>query len=300
MKIKVNNYLLENSKIKKDITILNLSDIHSNIKALDKIIDYIKNIHIDYILIPGDVVDILNLDNEKEFLEKVINLSKYAPTYMVIGNHDKYLGKRLFTNIETFKQQNFYKTLSKVPTITLFVDEFNHIDINDHMSISSFVFPNDYYYKKEKVEDFNKFIKKVDKLDNLDNNKFNILLAHSPNKIIQNKHIINYSKIINKTNLILCGHNHGGLTPTFIQDIFNNHTGFFGPYTVFIQRNAYGAWSDNDKNLLVSNGVTKLANSSSFKFLHKIANSILIPEIDIINLRNGNNNFKLINRKKYK
>lgn len=299
MKIKINNYILENPKIKEDITILNLSDIHSNIKALDKIIDYIKNIHIDYILIPGDIVDILNLDNEKEFLEKVIELSKYADTYIVIGNHDKYIGARKYTDIENFKNTNFYKTLSNVPTITLFIEDFKTIDINNNLSISALVFPNSYYYKKEKVEDFNKFIKKVDKLDNLDNNKFNILLAHSPNKIIQNKHIINYSKIINKTNLILCGHNHGGLTPTFIQDIFNNHTGFFGPYTVFIQRNAYGIWSNDNKNLLVSNGVTKLANSSSFKFLHKLANSILIPEIDIIKLKNGNNSFKLIDRSKY-
>ena len=298
MKIKINNYILENPKIKEDITILNLSDIHSNIKALDKIIDYIKNIHIDYILIPGDIVDILNLDNEKEFLEKVIELSKYAHTYIVIGNHDKYIGARKYTDIENFKNTNFYKTLSNVSTITLFIENFKTIDINNNLSISALVFPNSYYYEKEKINNFNSFIKEIDN-NNLSDNKFNILLAHSPNKLIQKNKIINYSNIINKTNLILCGHNHGGLTPTLIQDLLKNHIGFFGPYTVFIQRNAYGIWSNANKNLLVSNGVTKLANSSSFKFLHKLANSILIPEIDIIKLKNGNNSFKLIDRSKY-
>ena len=298
MKIKINNYELKNSKIKEDITILNLSDIHSNIKALDKIISYIKNIHIDYILIPGDVVDILNLDNEKKFLEKIIELSTYAHTYIVIGNHDKYIGTRKYTDIKNFKKLNFYKTLSNISTITLFIEDFNTININNNLSISAIVFPNNYYYKRENLNNFNTFIEKIDN-NTLDDNKFNILLAHSPNKLIQKNHIINYSSLINKTNLILCGHNHGGLTPTLIQDLIKNHIGLFGPYTVLIQKNAYGLWSDDNKNLLVSNGVTKLANSSSFKFLHKLANSILIPEIDIINLKNGNNSFKLIDRSKY-
>lgn len=297
MKTKVNTYELYNPRVKKDLTILNMSDLHSNIKALDKIITYIKNIHIDYILIPGDVVDILNLDNEKEFLNKIIELTKYASTYICLGNHDKYLGKRKLCEIDEFKKQPFYKTLSNIPNLTLFINNYEHIELED-LSVSAIVFDNSYYRHKEKIDEFNNFIKKIDN-NNLDSNKFNILLVHSPNKIIQNKNIIDYSKIINKTNLIVCGHNHGGLTPTWMQDLFNNHTGLFGPYTAFIQRNAYGIWSNDNKNLLVSNGVTKLADSSSFKFLHKLANSILIPEIDIIYLKNSDvNSFKLIERKK--
>ena len=298
MKIKVNKYILNNPKIKNDLTILNLSDIHSNIKALDKIISYIKNIKIDYILIPGDVVDILNLSNEKEFLNKIIELSKYAPTYITLGNHDKYLGKRNLCSMDELKETNFYKTLNNVPNLTLFTANYSHATLDD-ISISSFIFDNDYYYKREKIEKFDSFIKRIDH-NNLDNDKFNILLAHSPNAIIQNNHIINYSNVINKTNLILCGHNHGGLTPTWIQDTINNHTGLFGPYTVLIQKNAYGHWSDDNKNLLVSNGVTKLAPSSSFKLLHGIANSILKPEIDIIHLKKDTtNSFRLIERRKY-
>lgn len=298
MKIKVNKYILNNPKVKKDLTILNLSDIHSNIKALDKIISYIQNIKLDYILIPGDIVDILNLSNEKEFVDKVIELAKYAPTYITLGNHDKYIAKRKMGSIDEVKETYFYKKLSNTENLTLFTANYSHAELED-ITISSFIFDNSYYQNREKIEEFNSFIKKIDH-NNLDNNKFNILLVHSPNDIIQNNHIINYSNVINKTNLILCGHNHGGLTPTWIQDAINNHIGLFGPYTVLIQKNAYGNWSDDNKNLLVSNGVTKLAPSASFKLLHGIANSILKPEIDIIYLKNNQvNSFKLIERSKY-
>ncbi len=300
MKIKVNTYKLLNPKIKTNKTILTLSDIHSNIEAITKVLDFLNHTKVDYILIPGDVVDILNLKNEKEFLNKVINLTKYAPVYIVIGNHDRYITRRKLINDKIFKKQNFYKTLSKIPKLTLLTNDYNHIELDNELSISSFVFENDYYRHKEKIDDFNNFIKHVDKKDNLKENKFNILLAHSPNKIIQNNKIIDYSSIINKTNLILCGHNHGGLTPTWIQDLFNNHTGLFGPYTVLIQKNAYGYWTTGSKNLLVSNGITKLADSSSFKLLHQIANKVLMPEIDLIYLENSNKeSFKLINRSKY-
>ena len=239
------------------------------------------------------------MKNEQELIIRIIELAKYAPTYMCLGNHDKYIGTRKLCDINEFKKQSFYKSLINVPNLTLFINNYEYIELDNNLSISAFVFDNIYYYKREKINEFNRFIKKVDN-NNLDSNKFNILLAHSPNDIIQNNHIINYSQIINKTNLILCGHNHGGLTPTWMQDLFNNHIGLFGPYTVFIQKNAYGYWSDDNKNLLVSNGVTKLAPSSSFKLLHGIANSILKPEIDLIYLKNNEtNSFKLIERSKY-
>lgn len=299
MKIKVNTYKLYNPKIKSSKTILTLSDIHSNIKALDKILDFLNCNKVDYILIPGDVVDILNLKNEKEFLKRIKDLTKYAPVYISLGNHDKYISKHGMVEINVFKSQEYYKTLNKIPNLHLFINELDYIELDD-ISISSIVLPNDYYKKKENIDIFNSFIRDIDKKEKINKNKFNIMLIHSPNAVIQKKKIINYSKAINKTNLILCGHNHGGLTPTTIQDLFNNHYGIVGPFSRLIQRNAYGLWTNDHKNLLVSNGVTKVSGTCPFKLLHGLVNKMICPEIDLIYLENKNEeSFKLINRRKY-
>lgn len=299
MKIKVNKYKLNNSKIKNNKIILTLSDIHSNIKALNKILKFLNNNKVDYILIPGDVVDMLNLKNEKEFLSRIKELTKYAPVYISLGNHDKYIAKRSMVVTKIFKDLDYYKLLNNIPNLHLFIDDFNYVELDD-ISISSIVLPNEYYKNKESINIFNSFMQKIDKKENINKDKFNILLIHSPNSVIQNDNIINYSKTINKTSLILCGHNHGGLTPTIIQDIFNNHYGIVGPFSKIIQRNAYGIWTNDCKNLLVSNGVTKVSGTCPFKLLHSLVNKILCPEIDLIYLENSKNeSFKLIDRSKY-
>ena len=88
MKIKVNNYLLKNPKIKKNKTIINISDIHGNIKHINGIIEVIKKIKVDYILMPGDIIDALNQNNQDIFLDKIKELAKYAKVYIALGNHD--------------------------------------------------------------------------------------------------------------------------------------------------------------------------------------------------------------------
>ena len=57
--------------------------------------------------------------------------------------------------------------------------------------------------------------------------------------IIQNNQIDTSIDVIKDINLISCGHNHGGLVPTFLQDIIKGHRGFVGPYLKLFQANAY-------------------------------------------------------------
>ena len=87
MRLKVNNYLMESIKINKDTTILNITDVHSNIKALKLIEKYIDTINIDYIVMVGDILDRHNLKNEDEFIDELINLSKKKELIISLGNH---------------------------------------------------------------------------------------------------------------------------------------------------------------------------------------------------------------------
>ena len=298
MKIKVNKYILKSPKISKKTVILNASDIHGDINNLKGIIEIVKKISIDYILLPGDTIDFLKQPSINEFTDLITTLTKYAKVYAVLGNHEFYNDAKVYEKESDIKDTYYYKTINKTKDYNvLFKNET--ISINDEIDITAINLPVEYYHKFEQKEDFDEFMKKNDR--NLNNKKFNITLCHSPNNLaIKNKLIDDY-KILNDSNLILSGHNHGGITLPIIQDIFNTHYGCVGPYLRLFQKNAYGIISKENRSLFISNGVTKLSESAPFKKLHNISNKIFKPEIDLIILENGKeHNMKLIKRKGYK
>lgn len=302
MRLKVNNYLMESIKINKDTTILNITDVHSNIKALKLIEKYIDTINIDYIVMVGDILDRHDLKKENDFIDELINLSKKKQLIISLGNHElyKYKQKKDLTK-KDLEKTNYYKRLSKSKNIIMTLEDIKTIT-NKDIDITLLNMPDDYYDKKEDINIFKKYMDKLDKENKLDSKKFNILLSHTPNPFIRNKKIINDYNLINNCDLILTGHNHAGLMPTFIQDTFNNHIGLFGPFNKLISKTAYGYWENDNKVLLVSNGVTKLSNSNGKHFIRGfISNSLYSCEIDLIKIKKTNkNSFKLINRKKYR
>ncbi len=302
MRLKVNNYLMESIKINKDTTILNITDVHSNIKALKLIGKYIDTINIDYIVMVGDILDRHNLKNEDEFIDELINLSKKKELIISLGNHElyKYKQKKDLTKKDILNS-NYYKRLSKSKNIIMTLEDIKTIT-NKDIDITLLNMPDDYYDKKEDINIFKEYMDKLDKENKLDSKKFNILLSHTPNPFIKKKKIINDYNLINNCDLILCGHNHAGLMPTFIQDIFNNHIGLLGPFNEILSKNAYGYWVNDNKTLLVSNGVTKLSNTSKIHFIRNfISNTLYSVEIDLIQIKKANkNNFKLVNRKRVK
>ena len=299
--IKVNNYTLRTNKIKKDLDILVISDLHNKDNYLNSVNKYLKKekINLDYILMPGDILDRHNLKNEDSFIDELIELSKNYKIIMALGNHDRYDKndkKKMLNDIE-YIQSNFYNRINNNDNIIIGVENFKKAIKKDNICISILNFNNKYYEKREKINDFKEYMKEIDKNNKLSNKDFNILLVHSPNCLIENKKIINYSDIINNSNLILCGHNHAGLIPTPIQDKLKNGIGLVGPFNTFFPKNSYGIFSNGSKNLLISNGLTKVSDISIFRFL----NSLLIPEIDLIHIKKTSyNNFKLNNRKKYR
>lgn len=300
-KIKVNEYILKNPKIKDNKTILCMSDIHGNIEALEDILKLIKDFKFDYILIPGDTVDTLTQNRQEEFLDKVIELSKYAKTYLALGNHDILLKRANKNMIEEkdYDKYLFFNKLKNINNLKLFTNDYESIKLDDNINLSILNFDNKYYKVHEKRKQFDEFINNL-KVDELNNDKFNILLVHSPNCLIKKKKII-LNKTTNDKDLILCGHNHGGLTPTWAQDLFKNHIGIVGPYNGIIESLAYGIWTNDNKSLILSNGVTKMSEGASFKLIHGIGNAILIPEIELIHLENDKeHSVKLIKRTNYK
>lgn len=292
-KIRINEYELKTNKIKENKTILVISDIHSNIKYLKKITKLIENKSIDYVMIPGDIIDyeIENKYKEKELIEQFNLLSKNKKIFISIGNHDCLKKSKALCNINN---NSFFNNLNDNKNICILKDSFSSIKL-DNINISAININNDWYNNHEKLDEFKNFINSIN--SNYKQNEFNILLSHSPNGFIYNNNLIDY-KLNKNNNLILCGHNHGGLTPNFIQNKSKKHYGIVGPYFTIIKNNSYGYYQKDELTLLISNGVTKI---SKFTNLHKLIswlNIFFIPDIEIIHLKKDNKySFKRINRK---
>lgn len=296
-KIRVNEYILNNPNIKENTTILNITDTHGNVKALTDILELLKQIKTNYICLPGDILDHIEQENQEEFTNALKKLNDYAKTYISLGNHDLTHKNKTKEETSNIVNTSFYEYMKDFKG-KLFIEEVNEFKINKYMTIYAVNLPREYYSSKDNINEFNKFIERIE--INPDENKFNILLIHSPNGITRKKEIID-SKLTKNMNLILCGHNHGGLTPIWVQDLFKNHLGFVGPYDSFFQNNAYGIWTKDNTNVLVSNGVVKVSDTSPYKDLHDFIRLFFLPEVDLIHLNNSDKNeFYLDKRKVYK
>lgn len=119
----------------------------------------------------------------------------------------------------------------------------------------------DYYHNHEKP--FYNYNRELSKLISNVNDGYNILLVHTPSIVIKND---NYKNIngIERINLILCGHMHGGLVPSFIPGNF----GFVSPRKKLFPRNVRGKVMIGNTLLLISSGIVKLSEKSGLSIFN--------------------------------
>lgn len=282
-KVRVNEYVLTSPKINKDKIILNVSDIHGNTQKLKDIIEFVKITKIDFICMPGDIIDTLDQEGHLEFANTLKELSKYITIYITLGNHDIKFKDETHIDRTKIDKYTFFKEMKNFKNGKLVKEDFDNINLEDNITVNLINYPTKYYSNKDDIEELKKYDKNI-KL-NIDKSKFNILLVHSPTGIV-NKNEIIINNITKDMDLILCGHNHGGLMLPFIQDILHNHVGLIGPYHLF-QNNSYGVWNTNNICMLVSNGVEKVSATSSFKITHPFIKPFFNSEIDLIYLTNS-------------
>ena len=271
--IKVNEYVLKDPRFNKDRTVVNMSDIHSNVVALNNIVKLLEEIKASYIYVPGDTLDSIDNPHNKEIMELLKKVGNISQTFLSVGNHEMCelsyeTGKK--EEVESKDYIDFFIEVAKQTDCIPMISDFSKIDLADDLSVSAANVPFSYYGKKENLEQYKKLLENVK--EKMDENKFNVLLLHSPNSLIQNGKIDRSSDVIRNMNLILCGHNHGGLMPTFAQDILKGHRGLAGPYAKLFQPNAYGVYNEEDTSVLVSNGVTKISATSEAGKINGILN----------------------------
>lgn len=294
-KIRVNNYKIENPKIKDKTRIVCVSDIHSEIEKLDQIFELLKKVRADIVCMPGDIIDSISDKRNKDILDLLRRISCLAKTYISLGNHDIYQRGLIY---KTNEEPNieFFKELESKSDCTVLADRFESVRHDDNIVINALNFPLNYYTQKEDERISDGIIGSAN--THLDTNSYNILLSHSPNRILYEGKIMTIKAILNEVDLILSGHNHGCLTPMFIQNRSKSKTGLVGPYRQLFVKNGFGYYSTNQANLIINNGVTKIAKTTNTGTLGEIVNKFFIPDVDVINLEKGKDNtLELKNRR---
>lgn len=268
--IKITNYEIK-STINKKIVLI--SDIHyhcrHDLNKLENIYNKIKTLSPNYICVAGDFIDEAKVLEEDLFVFFLKKLSKIGKVIMALGNHDITIRdkeKKYFYNNELFNKIKRIRNVYLLDNETKVVDDICFIGINLGFS--------HYYENNENFLDFINVFKNIKKVNH---NKYNILICHSPLSVTQSDVIENLKNI----DLVLCGHTHGGMTPTIFQKYLKNRVFISPDKKRFFLNDAYGHIVKDTINIVVSSGVTKLSHTSrinNLDFLFK-------PEVVLIELK---------------
>ena len=205
-----------------NLNIALISDLHYsyevNKKVFNKVLNKFKNIKIDYICIPGDILD-ESIDYDQNVYDFFEKLSKISTVIISLGNHDisKFNKSKM-----TYYDTKWYEKLKPIKNLYILNNEqitFDDITFTGYTAL---------YNKEDSYSDTP--LTTLDDLKNLNfkATKYNILLCHSPQSILGNEELYN-NEFIKKQNLILCGHMHNGMVPPLFDKIFKGNKGIIAP-----------------------------------------------------------------------
>lgn len=272
--------IVYNANLKKEITIIHLSDIHFSLKFskrdLYKIERFLNKTLCDYVVLTGDTLDEPSITRNKkinELVEFFKRISRDRKVIIGIGNHD----------IISLDDLDFFHGLQKIDNVFV-LDNKNYQD--EFVNITGLLIDNSYYYNVEYREPVNLLANAIDNqkelIDKISNDKVNILLLHSPINV-PDKEII---KRLCNFDLILSGHTHGGMVPNWLGFLFGKNTGIVSPSKQLFPKVARGRmdilYNKHVITLIINGAYTKLSRRSgaifsNLNFLYnKSVNKIII------------------------
>lgn len=222
-KINTVQYEIKSEKIDRDMDILFLSDLHSCDYGINqkKLMDKIKSVDCDVILLGGDIVD------DKLKPKSIWIAGTIATTgqkiYYVHGNHEKRI-ENLVEIDETIRKYNVQILGNEEVFLS---NNIKLIGVDDSSG--------------EILENYENKLDDLD--DKLNSENFNICLIHKPDYY--------FKKNLKNFDLMISGHTHGGQwrIPYILNGVISPGQGLFPKY-------AGGMYSD-DYTLIVSRGLAK-------------------------------------------
>lgn len=273
-------YKLYTDKINEKIRVSIISDIHFSSTFKDKkinlIIDHMKKINPNYILIPGDIVDNLNeLDNERtklKFYEFLSDLGKISKVIMSYGNHDLY--KKENSKLNFFFDKEFYNEINKIENVTLLNNDYYE---DKDLYVYGITLSGKYYGHphKEYLEVLKKELLNIKKCN--ENNKIKILLMHSP------MHVDKVFDYFSQYDYVVCGHMHYGCVPPILNEIWKSDRGIISPTKKLFNCNSRNVLISKKDKIIVNGAVTTFSKGSGILQIFNVFYPIHDTYIDFTN-----------------
>ncbi|MBR1376298.1 MAG: metallophosphoesterase [Bacilli bacterium] len=268
---------------KNNLKICLIADIHFchnyKIKKFDKIITNIKKNNPNYICIVGDIIDTSDVDEDmdmKYLYNFITNLASITKVIIALGNHDisHYVTKKEITYRYPKKMVENFKKISNV----IFLDNEQYIE-NDICFIGYTQGFNSNHHETGFEKEVALEVSNITK--NLKDTNYNILLSHNPLYVGRHE-VYSCIKNFNLINIVLSGHTHNGLLPTFIK----TNKVLISPMKNFFVSNARGHFKIANADVIVNGGIIKFSKTSGF---FRFFNFLYPMNIDYVNILDDNN-----------
>ena len=226
--MKINKYSVATEKFTGAVTFAVVSDLHA--RPHDKVLEAVKSIAPDAILLPGDIVEIAAeyMDKRNQYgLKFLQEAAKIAPTYYCYGNHEIYFSHAKGKHSKTPDKSLGEEYINRIKSFGIHIinDRDELIEITDtkgnkiSISVGGLVCGRDMDPALNSPEPDLKFLEKF-----ANKHEYKILLCHYPHyfeKYLKNGDV----------NLVLSGHAHGGQWRIFGRGVYAPHQGIFPKYT---------------------------------------------------------------------
>lgn len=256
----VADYTIRNEKIQKPVSIAFLSDIHSQKfkKNGEEFLSTVSSLNADVILFGGDIFDKHSSEKELartfELVKKIKEINENC--FFVLGNHD----------LDCKKDTELKK---KVAEMGINVFENGSCVVESKNGQQILIGGTDYVHCDNDIPEDDKALEaKKELIAKCEETElFSVLLRHVPMKTEGDE----------KIDLILSGHNHGGLWR-----FPHTNAGVAGGGKKIFPRYAHGEYKNGKSTMIVGSGITtetyllpRLYN------VPEIVNVILLPELKI-------------------
>ena len=233
MKFYVKDSNVSVGKRGKDARIVGISDLHYTkslgLYFLSELTFKIQSLSPTHICFLGDLVD----DDSKEVIAWLNDLSKIAPVYFALGNHDitRYIPVKDMVE-ETHLTNEMLNEIKNINNLEVLENGRTvHNNGNAFMGLP--------YYDISETEEM---INNANQYDvDLKSGEYNIMLSHNP--WIMNPEVFKRLKEdYYNTDLILSGHTHNGLVPHMIDNVLPGNRGFYAPSQGILPKTTRGVY----------------------------------------------------------
>lgn len=224
--MKTTRYQLFTDKKGINIKLAVVSDLHA--RPYKSVLDAVKTMNPDAILLPGDIVEIATEymdDRNKNGLDFLREAASVAPTYYCFGNHEIYYSHAKSGKSKTPDKRLSADYLERIRAFGVHVinDALEIIvapsEISDGLMVGGLVCGRDMDPSLNMKDPDLDFLTSYGK-----ESGFKILLCHYPHY---------FEKYLKNTDfdLVLSGHAHGGQWQIFGRGVYAPHQGLFPKYT---------------------------------------------------------------------